>query len=273
MIALAGLYFGKLRPDDAAEARRRADVEARLRAEGDAKVVKEQQGELAKRRAALDEQLGKMVLVPASTFRIGSEEHDNDEKPLTKVTVPAFEIDLREVSLISYAACLKMGRCTPSGTGDKCNAGREDRATHPVNCVDFAQATAFCAWAGKRLPREEEWELASRGTDERLYPWGSTAPDDEACWKRAAEGTCVVGEKAVQSPFGLADVAGNVREWTSSPFCPYTRRDCDASSRVVRGSAYADVEPDALRASARTKMAPDARSPEVGFRCVRDALE
>jgi formylglycine-generating enzyme required for sulfatase activity/serine/threonine protein kinase len=272
VLAAFAIYFFKIRPDDAAEARARAAEDARIRAENQAKIDAEQKVKLAEARAELDAQLGKMVRVPASSFEMGSDEHDNDEKPKTRVSVAAFEIDQREVSLLAYAACLKLGSCTPTGTGGACNGGRADRATHPVNCVDHAQAEAFCKWAGKRLPREEEWELAARGTDGRLYPWGPTAPADEPCWKRGDAGTCVVGDKSSTSPFGLVDVAGNVREWTSSPFCPYTRRDCDATSRVARGGSHAETDGEALRASARTRLPPETKSADLGFRCARDAL-
>lgn len=181
--------------------------------------------------------------------------------------------------MISYAACVKLGKCEPAGTGEGCNATVETRAADPANCVYLSQATAFCKFAGKRLPSEEEWELAARGAQVGPYPWGPAPPtDQDACWRRqdaekkVNEGTCKVGERGAPNTFGLVDVVGNVREFTSSPFCSYTRRGCDSPSRVVRGGAWTDTDPDALRVTIRAKTSPDTRSPAIGFRCARDAL-
>lgn len=258
-------------------ARARDDAAQKQREDEAVRASTANKVKLAERRAELDAQLGKMSRIPTTTYAMGSDDHDNDEKPITSVTVPGFEIDVREVSTISFAACVQLGKCKPAGVGDGCNATRVERAAHPINCVTAEQAEQFCVFAGKRLPREEEWELAARGDAARLYSWGSTPPTDEdACWKRNDPakplGTCQVGEHAGRSAFGLVDVAGNVREWTSSAYCPYSRRDCDASSRALRGGAWSDTEASALRATVRSKAAPDTQSPSVGFRCARDAL-
>jgi formylglycine-generating enzyme required for sulfatase activity/serine/threonine protein kinase len=262
-----------------AELAEREATEKRQREEEEARVLTEEKLRLAERRAELDNQLGKMVRIPTSTFEMGSDDYDNDEKPVTRVTVPAFEIDLREVSTISFAACVKLGKCEPAGTGPGCNATIEARAADPANCIYASQAEAFCKFAGKRLPREEEWEVAARGGQAGPFPWGPAAPAaSDACWarldpdKQRDEGTCKVGERGTPNTFGLVDVVGNVREWTSSPFCSYTRRDCESPSRVVRGGSFTDTDPDALRVTIRHKASPDTRPANIGFRCARDAL-
>ena len=123
-----------------------------------------------------------------------------------------------------YRACEGAGACTPTPDKPYCNEHIAARDNHPINCVTWAQANAFCGWMGARLPTEEEWEYAARGTDGRRYPWGDDAPAKQLCWDGATSdlgmmkrrGTCPVGAHPTgASPFGLLDMAGNVWEWSS----------------------------------------------------------
>ncbi len=130
-----------------------------------------------------------MVAVPGGAFLRGSEpdlDTKDDETPRTRVEVSAFWIDTTEVTVEAYGACVKAGACkAPDTSSERCSDGelgqlsawnnwihRAERGAHPINCVDWSQAAAFCAWAGKRLPTEAEWEKAARGADGRTYPWG-----------------------------------------------------------------------------------------------------
>ena len=164
-------------------------------------------------------------------------------------------------------------------------AGGEDarplEPDHPVVQVSAEDAAAFCAFYGLRLPSEAEWEFAARGTDDRRYPWGSEPPRQSApfranfgtigcCAPDASDGflhTAPVGSfPAGRSPFGLDDMAGNVWEWTSSPFPG--RPDQVA----LRGGGWGN-NPYCLRAAYRHNNPPDIGLNMVGFRCAADAAK
>jgi len=209
-----------------------------------------------------------MALIPAGTFTMGD---DETTAKAGQVTVDAFCMNRTEVTTAAYAACVKAGKCTPADTGRSCNAGVAGRERHPINCVDWNQADAYCKAQGLRLPTEEEWEYAARGTDGRLFPWGNAAPSDQLCWdgkgNDQGEGnrrsTCPVGAYPKgRSPFGLDDMSGNVWEWTSTP---------DGGARVHRGGCWGDVGPSYVRSAYRSRFAPSFRDDYLGFRCAGSA--
>src|SRR5438128_3559953 len=106
----------------------------------------------------------RMIAVPAGRFEMGSL-NAGDEQPIHAVAVEAFEIDATEVTAAAYDACVAAGACTPAATWSRCTSGVPSRADHPINCVEWTQAEAYCRWAGKRLPTEEKSEHAARGAD------------------------------------------------------------------------------------------------------------
>lgn len=158
----------------------------------------------------------------------------------------------------------RRGACTPPATGLAPVAD----ARRPVGQVTWAQAHTFCAWRGARLPSEAEWELAARGTDGRLFPWGDEVPTCDRAWTSAcgAVPAEVGGRPRGASPYGVRDMAGNVDEWVEDTFVDYASGSA-SGERVARGGAY-----DAWhsRSTARSALAADYHDALLGFRCVRD---
>ena len=215
----------------------------------------------------------KLVRIPAGDFLYGCND-DLDlscgpaELPGRRLALDAFRIDRTEVRVNEYTACVSAGSCTPPATGGDCNWNVPERGDHPVNCVDWGQASSYCAWVGKRLPTEHEWEKAARGTDGRLYPWGNSDP---GCYLAviAGDGSAGCGHGSTspvasladgRSPFGLFDMAGNVLEWTAG---------ADGGMRIARGGSWrGDASP--ARASSRERVPSGARDARLGFRCATD---
>jgi formylglycine-generating enzyme required for sulfatase activity len=248
---------------------------------------------------------GDMVDISGGSFAMGSDAVDanQNEKPVHEVTVASFRLDRTEVTVKAYGACLRAGKCSePEGYRDKrgdyhifCNWHHpEDRLNHPINCVDFQQAAAFCAWAGKRLPTEEEWEYAARGGGEdRKFPWGNQAPDQtrlNACGnvcvknliaKRFPGGTPLYETTdgwpetspvrtfpAGASKHGVMDLAGNVWEWTSSMFANYDGSGAEPK-RVLRGGSWGGGDARTERTTNRFRLDPTSRAQFLGFRCAK----
>lgn len=229
-----------------------------------------------------------MVHVPAGEFRMGSSSGDVDEKPVHEVNVSGFLIDKYEVTVEEYKRCVGAGGCsTPNGTHDDSkfnNFGASGRDKHPINGVDWHQAKSYCAWAGKRLPTEVEWEKAARGTDGRKYPWGNEEPSCALTVMNNGGAGCgedrtwEVGSKPRGvSPYGAHDMAGNVWEWTAdwydkSYYGSSPTRDpkgpTQGSDRVLRGGSWVNTGAF-VRAALRFGYAPGYADYALGFRCVR----
>jgi serine/threonine-protein kinase len=219
-----------------------------------------------------------MVYVPGGTFTIGSDEGDEYEKPAHAVTVRPFFIDQYEVTNEEYAKFLRETGRRPPPTW-KGGGYAEGEARRPVTGVTWDDANAYARWAGKRLPAEEEWECAARGTDGHRYPWGNKWRAGAANVDRPSGGLTEVGRYPDgRSPFGAFDMIGNVWEWTGSSLTPYRRgeevgrlpNDLPDNAMVIRGGSFATRR---ARATATYRGYRGIHSPgdeKTGFRCVRE---
>jgi formylglycine-generating enzyme required for sulfatase activity len=216
-----------------------------------------------------------MVIIPAGEFSMGSDSHEQDERPAHTVNLPAFAIDRFEVTNDQYLEFI-------TATGQKPPAhwtnGQipADKGNHPVVFVTWDDAKAYCEWAGKRLPTEAEWEKAARGTDGRDYPWGNEWDPKKANTKDSGiRGTTAVGSfPAGASPYGVMDMAGNVWEWVEDwykayPGSTYQSGYFGERFRVDRGGGWFS-EADLARTSNRSSSSHDLANDDVGFRCARD---
>nr|MBA3240600.1 SUMF1/EgtB/PvdO family nonheme iron enzyme [Acidobacteriota bacterium] len=163
-----------------------------------------------------------MVLVSGGSFEMGRNDGDEYERPAHAVSVKAFYLDAREVTCEQYAKFVtETGHAAPPTWP----GGRYDPASArlPVTGVNWTDAQAYARWAGARLPTEEEWEFAARGTDGRLYPWGNGWQSNAANAAQSSAGRMVaVGSFASgASPFGALDMVGNAWEWTASSLKAY----------------------------------------------------
>jgi len=230
-----------------------------------------------------------MIFIPAGEFLMGSDPRKYSlahpkEQPQHTLYLPDYYMARTPVTNAQYAAFVHAtGHDLPDYWGSgKPPEGKED---HPVVYVSWHSAVAYCNWlsqvTGKpyRLPSEAEWEKAARGTDGRIYPWGNEPPDEGRCnFGNNVKGTTPVGRYSPQgdSPYGCADMAGNVGEWTRSLYRDYPydpgdgREDLEAGQharRVSRGGAFSnDVR--SVRCAYRFWLKPNSHYRVNGFRLV-----
>ena len=180
-----------------------------------------------------------MLLVPAGPFTMGADSGgEGDEHPAHTVTLPAFWLDTTEVPNEAYARCVGAKVCRPRAlVAAASHAGPEAsfaRARQPVVGVSWDDAKAYCAWLGRRLPREAEFEKAVRDGDARRYPWGNDPPTPERTVfgrQMGHDATDDVGtHPSGRGPYGHDDLAGNVWEWIDDEYDPiaYQRPTAEA---------------------------------------------
>jgi serine/threonine protein kinase/formylglycine-generating enzyme required for sulfatase activity len=223
---------------------------------------------------------GSMVAVPAGEFEMGDNNHEADEKPQHKVTLPSYYIDKYEVTNAQYKKfCDATRRAYPPNP--PFDPGYfTTKSDYPVLGVTFEEALAYASWAGKRLPTEEEWEKAASwdpvARRKRQYPWG-----DEFTTNRANIATGhlvpVSEETGDLSFYGVLNMAGNAAEWVDAPYKAYAGNqtqdpDYNRDERVMRGGTFfAASKPDEARTSYRNhlpRVFPKDFSAPVGMRCV-----
>jgi len=216
-----------------------------------------------------------MVWVPEGEFIMGSDDHDDDEKPRRTVYLDGYWIYKYPVTLEQYAKyCRESGLALPP----KPEWGY--RHNHPVVNVSWDDALAYCEWASVALPSEAEWEKAARGTDGREYPWGPEW-DTLMCSNSVGGGSSstasVTAHPSGGSPFGAMEMAGNVWEWCGDWYSNAYYNNAPkrnpigppkGSGRVLRGGGWNYNRPDVFRCADRYGYAPGNGYYVFGFRCV-----
>lgn len=224
----------------------------------------------------------------------------SDQFPYHSVTLSFYEIDIYEVTAEEFQKCVDAGDCNNQGDNlhyqtnaeqSSCNLGSPDFKKHPMNCVSWYGAKAYCEWAGKRLPTEAEWEKVARGTHGQRYPWGNNEAvscnnaviydDNGSSLKYGCDtgGTWPVGSKPGGiAPYGAYDMIGNVAEWVSDWYDAgyYTSSAstdpagaATGTTRVVRGGSWSN-HGDFLSVSYRIHTEPESLGDSYyGFRCAK----
>jgi formylglycine-generating enzyme required for sulfatase activity len=228
---------------------------------------------------------GEMVLIPAGEYTIGTKEKKNpdgstsDAYPEHKVKLSAFWIDKYEVTNSEYLDFSINTNYVAEGQSE----GKTwrtffspDKANTPVVYLTWKDAEAYCKAGGKRLPTEEEWEAAARGSEGLRYPWGNQ-------WDNNRTNTAEAGYRVPMdigmfddvSPFGVHDMFGNVQEWTASWLKAYPGNASKNSNygerfRVVRGLSVSYFGGKAFGLWARSAYLPNYLA-NFGFRCAKNA--
>jgi formylglycine-generating enzyme len=266
-----------------------------------------------------------LLEVPGGTFLIGSDDADAaaSERPRHPAEVAPFALDQYETTVGRFRRFLNSYDATSLVEGQgahpalansgwqtawqgklptsaeefafaisECGGSWTDELgpneARPISCITWFEAFAFCAWEGKRLPTELEWEFAAAGGDEqRLFPWGNEPPSRErAVFGCLFDGnpTCTDADLPVTGSllagggrFGQLDLAGSLWEWTLDSFLPYADEPCvncaslgaDDTSRVFRGGDFKFADPASLKSTTRYAFQPAFPDPTRGLRCAR----
>jgi len=213
---------------------------------------------------------------------MGSETGQENERPVHRVWIDAFEIDACQVTNADYARFLAASNHPKPIHWDDPNFSHPDQ---PVVAPSWFDAVAYCEWLTRitghhyRLPTEAEWEYAARGgLEQKQYPWGDNPPESlqnyASRWKTGPE---PVG-RAEQNAFGLYDIGANVHEWCADWFDPeyYSfspERNPpgppDGTRRASRGGSWRHYT-KVSRCAARSSIPPEFQYADYGFRMVRD---
>jgi len=267
-----------------------------------------------------------MKAVNGGSFEMGSNEPGFPLwKPAHQVTVDTYCLDVHEVTVAQYRACVERDQCKPAdaevsfpkdaSSSDEdharqlkafskfCNWETAGRDNHPINCVDWYRAEAYCDHLGVRLPTEAEWELAARGTDGRKFPWGNDSGDHTYMNAAGTEwrswlsdnglpepnglmyeaddgfrGTSPVGRfPRAQTQAGQMDMVGNVWEWTADWYALYKpdaqtnpKGPATGDRKAIRGGGFNGEFSLWVNPAARFHQLATASVHAVGFRCGSD---
>ncbi len=231
-----------------------------------------------------------MIHIPAGVFIMGTDSFRSNEgdRPAHRVDLSSYWIDKYPVTNAEYARFVVMRHYRPplNWVDGKIPSGTED---HPVTLVSWYNARDYCAWVGKRLPSEAEWEKAARGDDGRRWPWGNRMDASRLnTYYQVGHTTAVQAYPQGKSVYGVMDMSGNVSEWVFDQFKPYLskrpsgaqhvkakqdqftgagREDVErAIYRVMRGGSWKS-DPFSTEIYHRNYSLPNLASDFYGFRC------
>ncbi|MDR3574115.1 MAG: SUMF1/EgtB/PvdO family nonheme iron enzyme [Anaerolineaceae bacterium] len=228
-----------------------------------------------------------IVYIPPGQFLMGTSSNSQvvkaEEQPQRSIFMDGYWIDKVPVTNGMYHKCLNAGKCNGLVTSTNYYEifTNPNFTNHPVVYVNWNDAMKYCAWVGGSLPTEAQWEKAARGTDGRIYPWGNNPPTSKlANYNGYAGMTTIVGSYPDgASPYGLLDMAGNVREWIKDWYSDYYLHDATASdpagppkgiNHTLKGGGWRDP-PIYLRSASRLQHIANSPGEDRGFRCVRPA--
>jgi formylglycine-generating enzyme required for sulfatase activity len=229
---------------------------------------------------------------------------EEDEHPAHPVTLAAFALDRTEVTNARYSECVAAGVCQPQSAEVQAQYPDFRGPDQPANGVSWDDARTYCAWRGKRLPREAEFERAVRGEDDRRFPWGGEAPTHALTVFATGRTEPVGTHPEGRGPYGHEDLAGNVWEWMEDEYDPFAYRRSSAAvgrpgtcaeilealdelrrnhrqgftgsnpiptqcEHSIRGGAY-NYDAHGLRSTNRVHHPGRYRLPMLGFRCAAD---
>ena len=213
------------------------------------------------------------IHIPAGEFPMGTSDDEpfagSDEKPQHTVYLDEFWIDRMEVTNAMYARCVEAGACTEPASD---RLFEEQYANSAVMGVTWFQTEAYCAWAGRRLPTEVEWEKAARGTDGRRFPWGNDLPDLSKFPDMDRE----VGYFSFDvSSYGVLEMAAHAREWVADWYDPFYYANSpknnpqgpESGAGKSRRGGSLGAPLDRRRLSNRSNAAPDIINDDMSFRC------
>jgi len=228
-----------------------------------------------------------MVTIPAGKSIMGTDARLSDEGPQHEVTLPAFQIDKYEVTNLQYKKFINATkRKSPSHFRNRTYP--RGKVDHPVVYVNWNDAKEYCEWAGKRLPTDQEWEKAARGTDGRTYPWGDEFDIAKANmplrWekfgRKFGDTLPIASFPEGASPYGLMDMTGNVWEWTESWYKAYPNNQIKSESygeryKTLKGGSWFDCSFYKCGISApvfnRAFFGKKTKNDTFGFRCAKDS--
>ncbi len=225
-----------------------------------------------------------MILIPAGTFSMGSDEGGRNERPVHEVFLDAYEINQFEITQSQYGEFVQATRHRSPLSRYVKDIERYNDVNQPVVYVNWLDAEAFCKWTGSRLPSEAEWEKAAKGpADGVTWPWGNEQQSGYGNFLGDADKNRYTAFAGLfqkdQSPYKVYDLAGNAQEWVADWYEPLyydqgetknPKGPLTGKMKTLRGGSWNDSYLSG-RVAARIQMVPDYRDTTVGFRCAKSA--